>query len=71
MKPPETGEGVILRLLNPTGEAIQARVHLGFRVSEVMSVRLDETPLEGPCAIDGPHLSLEVPAKAVRSLLLR
>jgi alpha-mannosidase len=71
LKPPETGEGVILRLFNPAEDAIQARVRLGFPVSEVTSVRLDETPLDGPCDLDGTDLRLEVPAKAIRSLLLR
>jgi hypothetical protein len=71
LKPPEAGEGVLIRLLNPTEETIQARVHLGFPISEVTSVRLDETPLEDPRPVDRTDLRLEIPAKALRSLLLR
>lgn len=48
LKTAEDGDGLILRLSNPTSETVTARLHLppGTRIS---AARLDETPLpEGP-----------------------
>jgi hypothetical protein len=61
----------VLRLLNPTDHPIDARVRLGFPVSTVIPVRLDETASDAPCVLEGNELRLEVPAKALRSVHLR
>ena len=71
LKPAENSEGAVLRLLNPTDHPIDARVRLGFPVSTVIPVRLDETASDAPCVLEGHELRLEVPAKALRSVNLR
>jgi len=71
LKPADAGEGIVLRLLNPTDAPIDARVQLGFPVAAAELVRLDEGALgEGLGIIDG-LLHVVVPAHALRSLLLR
>jgi len=69
-KPAESGDGVVLRVLNPSEQPIRARIRLGFSVSTATLVRLDETPLAAPFSIENGEVRLEVPAKALRSLQL-
>jgi mannosylglycerate hydrolase len=71
LKPAEEGAGMVLRLLNPTDGPLTARVRLGFPVAEVLPVRLDETPDGKPLAPAGASFVVDVPAHALRSLLLR
>lgn len=70
LKPADSGEGMILRLLNPTGDELHAEVELGLPVGRAVSVRLDETEDEGEVHSDGHHLSLVVGPHALRSVLL-
>lgn len=44
LKPAEEGEAIVIRVLNPTGEAHEAVVRIGFPFASATSVRLDETP---------------------------
>ncbi|MEE9413753.1 MAG: glycosyl hydrolase-related protein [Acidimicrobiales bacterium] len=46
LKPADDGEGIILRLLNPTDDQLDADVSLGFEPAEVWLARLDETAIE-------------------------
>jgi hypothetical protein len=70
LKPAESGEGVILRLLNPTGRVVHAEVELGFEVGRVASVRLDESPDDGTFDFEGHNLRLAIRSHELRSLLL-
>lgn len=56
LKPAEAGDGVVLRLVNPTGAAREARVELPAWVRGVREVRLDETGLD-PAGPDGAPLT--------------
>src|SRR5581483_1933536 len=71
VKPPESGAGIVVRLLNPTDATISARLRVGVRVGTAGPVRLDETPDGAPLAIRDGTLSVDVPAHALRSLWLR
>ena len=71
LKPAEDGSGTVVRLLNPTDGPLTARVAIGFPLSRVVRVRLDETPEDGPLALDAGAVSVVVPAHGLRSLLLR
>jgi alpha-mannosidase len=71
LKPAESGEGMILRLLNPTDDELSAEVELGFPVSQAVSVRLDETEEERAVGLSAGLLTLPVGAHALRSVLLR
>ena len=70
-KPAEDGSGSVLRLLNPTDRELRAQLRVGFPVSEIVPVRLDESPVEAPLARSGDRIALPVPPHALRSLLLR
>ena len=70
LKPAEADSGMVLRLLNPTDAAREARLHVGLPLSSAVPVRLDETPCGDPLAIDGGAFTLAVPPHALRSLLL-
>ena len=71
LKPAEDGDGLVLRLLNPSGHAVAATVDLGMPVAKAESVRLDETPDGGDAVFERPRLRLDVGAHALRSVRLR
>lgn len=73
LKPAESSEAVVLRLLNPTGEEIRARVRLGLRLRGARLVRLDETADGGAIELDAAarEVGLSVPAHALRTLELQ
>ena len=71
LKPAEDGEGMVLRLLNPTDTSMTARVRFGLPVASAVSVRLDETADGGSVAVANGALALEVGARALRSVLVR
>jgi hypothetical protein len=70
LKPAETGQGIVLRLLNPTDAPIEATVQLSLPVREALAIRLDETPL-GRVAVERGELRIEVRPHALSSVLLR
>ena len=76
LKPAEDRSGVILRLLNVTGEAQPARVTARWPWSRVLEVRLDESAGDDPVlavatgsAVSGQPVELIVPAWALLTLL--
>jgi mannosylglycerate hydrolase len=67
---PADDAGFVLRVLNPTDEALEARVDVGFPVSSAKAVRLDETPAGDTVTLDGRQVRFAVPAHALRTVLL-
>jgi alpha-mannosidase len=71
LKPAEDGDGAVLRVLNPTDEAVVATVDLGLPVASAVSVRLDETPDGRPLGAEGSRLELDVGPHQLRSVQIR
>ena len=71
LKPGEHGDGMVLRVLNPTDEVVEAVVDLGFPVETVRPVRLDEgTSDDGEVAREGDRIRLTVEPHRLRSVLV-
>jgi alpha-mannosidase len=68
LKPAESGEGLVVRVLNPTDSALDATLALGFRFARAEAVRLDESPAGEPVTRAGDTLRFAVPAHALRSV---
>jgi mannosylglycerate hydrolase len=68
VKPAEQGAGLVVRVLNPTDQAREAALRLGFPFASAEAVRLDETPSGAPVARDGDTLRFAVPPHALRSV---
>ena len=71
LKPAEDGDGMVLRLLNPSDNEVAAIVDLGLPVMAVESVRLDERPDGLGAELDGARLLFDVGPHALRSVRLR
>ena len=67
-KPAEGGNGVVVRILNPTTAAQQARITLGFPFERSVMLRLDETPEASSPQRDGQSLCFSVPPHALRTV---
>jgi alpha-mannosidase len=71
LKPPADGRGLVVRVLNPTGEEVEAALRPGLGVSEAIPLRLDETPEKGPpLRASSGEIRFRVPAHALRTVLL-
>jgi hypothetical protein len=74
-KAAEDGDGVIVRLLNPTGEAHDAVLTAGFDLRDAAPVRLDEcgdtSSADGSYAVEDREIRLVVPPHALRSVRVR
>jgi 2-O-(6-phospho-alpha-D-mannosyl)-D-glycerate hydrolase len=71
VKPAEAGNGLIIRVLNPTDDARTATVRCTFPVSAADAVRLDEEPAAHIVTLAGDCVQVEVPPHALRSVRLR
>jgi hypothetical protein len=58
----------VVRVLNPSDEAMEARLRLGFPFTDAESVRLDEKPVDEPLFRDGETLRFRVPPHALRGV---
>ncbi len=68
LKPAADGEGIVLRVLNPTPEPVDAEMSFGLPVAHARFVRLDESPAEGTLARDGSVLRFSVGPHALCSI---
>ncbi len=70
LKPAEDGDGIVVRLLNPTDAAQTAVLRPGFPVRSASAVRLDEEPAPDAVTLVGGVVRFDVPRHALRSVLL-
>ena len=70
LKPAEDGDGMVVRVLNPTDHPLTADVELGFAVGSARAVRLDESSIAHAVTLDGQRVRFDVPAHALRSVRL-
>jgi mannosylglycerate hydrolase len=70
LKPAARGDGIVLRLLNPTANATDAEIRLGFPIGGARPVRLDEEPEEGTVECTDRVLRLHLRAHALRTVML-
>jgi hypothetical protein len=68
LKPAEHAAGLVIRVLNPTGGALEAELRLGFPFAAAEPVRLDEAPVAEPLVRSGDVLRFPVPPHALRSV---
>ena len=72
LKPAEDGNGLVVRLLNPTGTPAEARLQWTDLGGEASEVRLDEEPAEqtvpSDLHVDGDVAVLRIAAHRLRSL---
>lgn len=70
LKPAEEANGIVVRVFNPTDEAIEAVLTTGFPVSAAAAIRLDETPAGESLRIEDNQIRFAVSPHAIYSLLL-
>jgi len=67
-KPAGNGDGVVLRISNPTSTLQEARIELGFPFERSEILQLDETLTGTSPERDGRTLSLPIPPHALRTI---
>jgi alpha-mannosidase len=72
LKPAEQGTGLVVRVLNPTGDPVWASLRWNLPMGGAVLVRLDEEVVhsgqESAEALDGEVVRFEVPPHALRSI---
>ncbi len=70
-KPGREPGSIVVRVLNPTHAPDDVALRFGVAVTDVTSVRLDETPGENEVAADGDLVSLTVGPHELRTILVQ
>ncbi len=70
-KPAREDGGAVLRVLNPSGQTVTARLRLGIQCSALESLRLDEEADDLSLSLDADEWRFELGPKQMRTLLLR
>jgi mannosylglycerate hydrolase len=76
VKPAENGKGIVVRVLNPSSQVVEAVLSLGFPLPLhhedwiVRPVRLNEDPAEFDVRRSGKQIRFEVPPRALRTIVL-
>jgi hypothetical protein len=68
LKTADAGEGVIVRLLNPTGASIDAIVRCTVPVASARMCRLDETEIDGAVEVSSGTVMFPIGAHALRTV---
>ena len=69
VKPPEEGEGIVIRIYNPTARYLEAVLRVGFPLSGARELRLDESPLRD-LPIRGDILRLPLKGGEIKTIHL-
>jgi alpha-mannosidase len=71
LKPPQSGQGMILRVYNSAGTPMQARVRLWRAFGEITLVQLDESTTLAALAHDASEVAFPLRAKEIATLLIK
>ncbi len=69
VKPPEEGEGIVIRIYNPTARYLEAELRVGFPLSGARELKLDESPLRD-LPIRGDILRLPLKGGEIKTIHL-
>lgn len=69
VKPSDNGDGLVVRVVNPSDDEVRGRITCGLPLSRVAVVRLDESET-GEAEIDGQNVLLTVPPHRILSIML-
>ncbi len=70
VKPAEDGDGIVVRVMNPTDSPHDAVLELGIPIAGAESVRLDERPDDRPLSVDHNHVAMLVAPHGQRSVTI-
>jgi alpha-mannosidase len=71
VKPAADGDGIVVRVLNPTDAPRDAQLTFGFDIADASSVRLDETPDDNVLQHRGRAVRLRVDPHELRTVRVR
>jgi len=71
VKPAESGDAIVVRVLNPTDAPATAVLRADVAVATAEAVRLDESPAPDAVTLEAGVVRFVVPPRALRSVLLR